>query len=104
MTKVYMMVVMDSASDNYNYGVPEEEGVPHKAFTSLDSAKRALETAASKFEEFMPTAYGKAFPYDSVTFESQLEKEKFAPWGWGVINTEEGVLRICIGVIEISVN
>jgi hypothetical protein len=104
MTKVYMMVVMDSASDNYNYGVPEEEGVPHKAFTSLDSAKRALEAAADKFEEFMPTAYGKAFPYDSVTFESQLEKEKFAPWGWGVINTEEGVLRICIGVIEISVN
>ena len=104
MSKVYMLVLMDSASDNYNYGIPEQEGLPHRAFTSLDVAKKALEAAAAKFEEFLPTAYGKAFPYDSVTFETELENKKFAPWGWGIMNTEEGVLRICIGVVEIAVN
>ena len=99
-TKVYMMVVMDSASDNYDYGIPEIEGA-YKAYTSLAAAKQNLEAAAAKFEEFLPTAYGKAFPYDTITFEQQLDKDKFAPWGWGVMNTEDGVLRICIGILAV---
>lgn len=97
-----MMVLMDNASDNYEYGIPETDA-SYKAYASLATAKLAMEAAANKFEEFLPTAYGKAFPYDTTTFEQQLEKNSFAPWGWGIMNTEDGVMRICIGLLEVAV-
>jgi hypothetical protein len=100
---VYMLVLMDSASDNYNYGVLQEKGSLMRGYSSLDAAKSAAAAAAAKFDEFMPTAYGKAFPYDTVTFEQQLEKERFAPWGWGVTTLEDEIQRICVGVIAVSV-
>jgi hypothetical protein len=99
--KVYMMVLMDNASDNYDYGLPYTEN-SYKAYGTLSAAKAALEEAAAKFEEFLPTAYGKAFPYDITTFEQMLEKDDFAPWGWGVMNTEDGMMRICIGLVSIT--
>jgi hypothetical protein len=102
-TTVYMLVVVDNASDNYDHGVLPEKGVSTRGYMSLDAAKSALVSAASKFDEFMPTAYGKAFPYDGVTFEQQLEKEHFAPWGWGVVTVEDEAQRICIGLLAISV-
>ena len=100
---VYMLVLIDSASDNYNYGVLQEKGSLMRGYTSLEAAKSALVATAAKFEEFMPTAYGKAFPYDTVTFEQQLEKERFAPWGWGITTVEEQVQRIGVGIIAITV-
>jgi len=102
-TTAYMLVLMDSASDNYDYGLLEEKGIPTKAYTSLDAAKSALLATATKFDEFMLTAYGKAFPYDTVTFEQKLEKDKFAPWGWGVMAIDDEVQRICLGLITVSV-
>jgi hypothetical protein len=103
-TKVYMIVLMDSASDSYNYGVYEDEESPNKVYTSLDAAKQALISISEKYDEFLPTAYGMAFPYDSVTFDEQLESETFAPWGWGVLKSEDGVQRICVGIISLIVN
>jgi hypothetical protein len=100
---VYMLVLMDSASDNYNYGVLQEKAAHMRGYSSLEAAKAALVAQAAKFEEFMPTAYGKAFPYDTVTFEQQLEKERFAPWGWGIATVEDEVQRICVGLIAITV-
>jgi hypothetical protein len=102
--KVYMIVLMDSASDSYNYGVHEDEEAPNTVYVSLDAAKNALNSISENYDEFLPTAYGMAFPYDSVTFEEQLESEGFAPWGWGVLNTDDGVQRICLGVISLLVN
>lgn len=100
---LYMVVLMDSSSDNYDYGVYEtKKGRPHTVYTSLDAAKTALGVAAGNFDEFIPTAYGKAFPYDTLTFEQQLEKEFFAPWGWGVMAIDDEVQRICVGLIAIS--
>jgi hypothetical protein len=100
---VYMIVLMDSASDNYDHGVLHEKGVPARAYVSLDAAKSAVASAASKFDEFMPTAYGKAFPYDTATFEQELERAKFAPWGWGVLNVDDEIQRVCIGLIAVLV-
>lgn len=99
---VYMIVLMDSASDSYTYGV-FDEGVSSKAYKSLDDAKSVLVSASENYDEFLPTAYGKAFPYDSVTFDQQLEKDGFAPWGWGVEETENGSYRICLGLITVSI-
>lgn len=103
-TKVYMIVLMDSASDSYNYGVYENEDYSNRVYVSLDAAKEALESISEDYDEFLPTAYGVAFPYDSVTFEEQLESETFAPWGWGVVNSEDGPQRICLGIISLIVN
>ena len=93
---------MDSASENYTYGVFNETDSPMKAFTSLDDAKAQLESLSEKYNEFVPTAYGKAFPYDSVSFEEELEKNSFAPWGWATEETEDGPCRICLGLILVS--
>jgi hypothetical protein len=101
-SKIYMIVLMDSASDKYNYGVFEEDDSPMKAFTSLDDAKAAVVSLSNKYNEFVPTAYGKAFPYDSVSFEEELEKNSFAPWGWATEETEDGPYRFCIGLVLVS--
>ena len=97
-----MIVLMDSASDNYTYGVFNERGSPIKAFTSLDDAKAGLKSLSEKYNEFFPTAYGEAFPYDSVSFEEELEKNSFAPWGWATEQTDDGPYRVCLGLILVS--
>ena len=100
--KVYQIVLMDSASDSYNYGVFEDE-TPTKVFLSLEAVKKAVAVISENYDEFLPTAYGMAYPYDSVTFEEQLEAEGFAPWGWGVVSSEDEVHRICVGILALSV-
>ena len=102
-TKAYMIVLMDNASDSYNYGVHEDEELPNRVYISLDAAQNALVSISENYEDFLPTAYGIAFPYDTVTFEEQLESEGFAPWGWGVISTDDGPQRICLGIISILI-
>lgn len=100
---LYMVVLGDSASDNYEFGVYKDTGKVNKVYTSLEAAKSVLVATAAKFEEFLPTAYGKAFPYDTVTFEVQLEKEHYAPWGWGVVHSEEGVMRVSVGLLALTI-
>jgi len=104
-TTRYMIVIMDNASDSYSYGVYQDEDGKAKVFSSLDNAKKELESMAENYDEFLPTAYGKAFPYDTVTFEIQLENEGFAPWGWGWVteDDEDEVQKICIGLLKFSV-
>jgi hypothetical protein len=97
----YLIVVQDNASENYSYGIPE--GVDAQSiFTSYEDAKIALEKASEQFNEFMPVAYGKAFPYDSVTFEQELEEKSFAPFGWGVRKIDEEIFRMCIGLLRMN--
>ena len=96
---IYMIVLMDNASDNYTYGVFEHEDLRNTVYSSVDAAKAVMTTMAENFDEFMPTAYGKAFPYEATTFEQELSKKFFAPLGWGVIRSEDGVQRICLGLL-----
>lgn len=98
----YLIALKDNASDNYTYGIPDEVDAPQVVFTSLEEAKTAIHTVALKFESFIPVAYGVAFPYDSFTFEQLLQKDAFAPYGWGVITSEEESYRICIGLVRMT--
>jgi hypothetical protein len=104
MTYGYLIVVKDNASENYSYGIPEPADTPQVIFTSYEDAKVALQTAADGFEEFLPVAYGKAFPYDNITFDDEVEANSFAPFGWGIIRTEDGTLRVCVGLLRMSIN
>ena len=102
----YMIVVLDTTSDNCTYGVYQDEDGATKAYRSLEDAKAGLSSIADSYEQFLFTAYGKAFPYDMTTFEEELEDKGFAPWGWGIVADEEDedvVQKICIGLISISV-
>ena len=100
----YLIVVQDNASDHYSYGVPEGADAPPVFFTSYENAKAALKVAANKFEEFLPVAYGKAYPYDAVTFDEEMEAKSFAPLGWGLIRSNDETLRICVGLLRMPLN
>jgi hypothetical protein len=104
MTYGYLIVIKDNASENYSYGIPEDTDTPQVIFTSYQDAKVALETAAAEFEEFLPVAYGKAYPYDSVSFDDEIDANSFAPFGWGLITTDDGVLRVCVGLLRMTLN
>lgn len=100
----YLIVIQDNASENYSYGIPESEDASQVIFTSYEDAKVAIQDAANKFEEFLPVAYGKAYPYDTITFDQELNTKSFAPFGWGIINTDDEPLRICIGLLRMRFN
>ena len=100
----YIIVVQDNISDNYSYGIPKEEDTPQTIFRSYEDAKAAIQSVAKKFEEFLPVAYGKAYPYDTVTFDKEINNKSFAPLGWGVINTDNETQHICIGLLRMPLN
>ena len=100
MSHGYIVVIQDNASDHYSYGIPDGKNMKSTIYTSYDVAKAAIQTVSENFDEFLPVAYGKAFPYDSVTFDQELERNSYAPLGWGVINMDGEILRIGIGLLR----
>ena len=96
-----MVVVQDNDSDAYLYGIPEEEDSPRVVYLSYGKAKAALQNMVEAFEECHLAAYGKAYPYENVTFEEQLDAQGYATYGWGVVSTEEGVKRIHFGLLKV---
>jgi len=98
----YMIVVRDGASDNYVNGIPLPEDAEEVVYTSIEEAKAALMKMETGFSEFLHVAYSTAFPYENTTFNTELEKG-FAPYGWAVVASEEGQLRICIGLLRILI-
>ena len=101
MTYGYILVIQDNASDSYNYGVAETK--EQVIFTSYEAAKTALKEAAANFDSFLPVAYGSAFPYDSVTFDEEIEANGFAPLGWGLVDTGDDSMRICVGLLRMTI-
>lgn len=100
----YLIVVHDNASNNYSYGVPEDVDASQVIFTSYESAKIAIKEASKKFAHFIPVAYGNAYPYDSTTFDNEINTKSFAPYGWGVISSEEESAYICIGLLRMTLD
>ena len=98
----YMVVVQDNASDNYTNGIPAAEDTEQVVYTSIEEAKTALMKMGENFEEIHLVAYGSAYPYDNTTFNAELEKG-FAPYGWGLVASEDGQIRICIGLLRILI-
>ena len=98
----YLIVIQDNASENYSYGIPAGDDA-QSIFTSYEDAKIALKNASEQFNEFMPVAYGKAFPYDSVSFDQELEEKSFAPFGWGVREIDTEVYRMCLGLLRMKI-
>ena len=101
----YMVVIHDSTSDSYSFAIPDEADIPQVVYSSLEEAKTAVKEASENFEEFLTVAYGQAYPYDSVTFDQQIKKASFAPYGWGIVHVEDGsTVRICMGLLRITIH
>jgi hypothetical protein len=99
----YMIVLQDNMSDNYTMGIPEADNIPQVLYTSYEDAKTALNECVKKFDTFIPVAYGKAFPYEAVTFDKMLETESFAPYGWAVTTYEDQVYRVGLGLFKVQI-
>lgn len=99
-----MIVLQDNMSDNYTMGIPDQENIEQVLYTSYEGAKAALIECIKNFETFIPVAYGKAFPYEAVTFDKMLETESFALYGWVVTEVEEEKFRIGVGLYKVRIN
>jgi hypothetical protein len=104
-TPVYQIVVSDSASDLYSFGVPAAADTPHTLYSSMGAAKDALLEFVRKFEKFIPVAYGDAYPYENISFETYLQEKGFAPFGWTILNDEDNhPLRVGIFLLALTIN
>jgi hypothetical protein len=103
-TVAYMIVLQDNISDNYTMGIPEDENIPQVVYTTYEGAKAALNEVVKKFDKFIPVAYGKAFPYEALTFDMMLETESFAPYGWSVTQFDGEPYRVCVGLCKMRLS
>jgi hypothetical protein len=99
----YMIVLQDNMSNNYSLGIPEKGNIEQVVYTSYKEAKAAIEECAKEFETFIPVAYGKAFPYEESTFETTLEEDSFAPYGWAVMESDDEKYRVGVGLFKIRI-
>jgi len=110
MTRVgYMIVINDSSTDAYIYGIPNFEEVPRVVYTSYLDAKKALMEAVGKFGEFTPVAYGDAYPYENTTFEKEISQKEYALIGWVTLDDDEDdeesvPMRIPIGLLKFTLS
>jgi hypothetical protein len=105
----FMIVIKDPSTDAYSYGVPNVDQAPSSLYLSLGDAKRALQAMATRFDSFIPVAYGQAFPYEGTTFEQQLAANPFAMYGWGILENEDADddeasnIRVGFGILKVHV-
>jgi len=100
----YMVVIQDGASEHYSYGIPDTKDIQSIVYTSYDDAKAVIEQVSGNFESFIPVAYGVAFPYDTVTFDEEMDNKSFALLGWGNIPIEDIIIKIGIGLVRVRIN
>jgi hypothetical protein len=99
---VYQIVVADSASDLYTFGVPTASDTPHVIYRTLAQAQSALLEFVRKFEKFTPVAYGDAYPYENTSFEALLQEKGAAPYGWAYIQDEDDDRPSRVGIFILS--
>lgn len=102
---LYQIVLSDNSSDLYMYGIPSPTDIPRVLYRSLQEVMPALRDLVSKFDKFIPVAYGEAYPYEGTTFEDYLNEKEVAPYGWVVLQSdnEEPPVRIGIYLLKLEV-
>ncbi len=107
--EVYQIVYNDNGSDLYSYGVPDSAHEPahtRALYSSLGDAKRALLSLSKKFQQFVPVAYGQAYPFEHVSFDQELARSGYANFGWITIEAEEedeADTRFAIGLLRLTI-
>ena len=103
-----MVVINDSSTDAYIYGIPNFQEVPRTVYMSYLDAKKAIMEAVAKFGEFTPVAYGDAYPYENTTFEKEISQKEYALIGWVALADDDDdedtpPVRIPIGLLKLSI-
>jgi hypothetical protein len=101
----YMIVLNDNTSGESSYVIPSMPEIKNVLYRSYPEAKKALLEIVAKFGEFVPAAYGSAYPYDNTTFEKELMTKEFALLGWVIVASEEEdepASRIPLGLLKIA--
>lgn len=99
----YLVVVNDNTSGENVYMLPSMSEIPNVLYANYLDAKRALNDIVAKFDEFIPVAYGAAYPYENTTFESDLTKNDYALLGWVVVMDEDDTpSRVPIGLMKLA--
>jgi hypothetical protein len=86
------------------YGIPAPTDTPQLLYRSVHNAMPALRELVSKFDKFIPVAYGEAYPYEGTTFEAYLNEKGSAPYGWVILqpDADEPPVRIGIYLIKLQ--
>lgn len=102
MTEVgFLVTFTDKQSDFYFHGLPEE-GTPRTVYRYVKDACNAAATFAETFEKFLPVAYGQAYPYEGYTLDSYLQKHGAAPYGWAILEDNDGsTVRLGISIVKV---
>jgi len=100
---LYMIVIQDSSTDVYTYGIPNIPDIPVQAFVSYTDAKKFLMEIIESFPAFTPVAYGEAYPYEKTTFDNEIDTNDFALAGWITAEDDEETDRIPIGMLKIPI-
>jgi hypothetical protein len=95
------LIVMN---DTDAYGVLKMDEVPRVLYATYFDAKRALTEVVATFDDFIPVAYGAAYPYEDTTFEKEILKTGYATLGWVTLPSEdEEPVRIAIGLLKLPI-
>lgn len=100
----YLIVINDSTSGESSYVIPSMPEIKNVLYRSLGDAKKKLLETVAKFGEFVPAAYGSAYPYENTTFEKEIATKEFALLGWVIVEGEEeddSPARIPVGLLKI---
>jgi len=99
-----MIVIKDSSSDEFVYAIPEIPNVTKKVYISYQEAKKSIMDFIKDLDDFIPVAYGEAYPYENTTFEQEISEKGFALVGWvPVVHDEnEQAIHIPIGLLKME--
>jgi hypothetical protein len=100
----FLIVINDTTGDNYSYVIPSMPQIKNVLYRSFADAKRKLLEVVASFGEFVPVAYGSAYPYENTTFEKEIASKEFALLGWVIVQSDEEdelPARVPIGLMKI---
>ncbi|NBV77173.1 hypothetical protein EBR66_03360 [bacterium] len=101
---VYMIAIKDSSSDEFIYAIPEIPEASKKVYISYEEAKKSIMDFIGELDDFIPVAYGDAYPYENTTFDKEISEKGFALIGWVPVlrDEEEPALHIPIGLLKMD--
>lgn len=77
---------------------------PQAIYRSPSAAMAAAAALGKKFDNFLPVSYGVAYPYEGVTLEQTLAAKGAAPYGWGIVEDDDGdQQRVGIHILSFKV-
>ena len=98
----YIIVFHDPGNPLNSNSIPSIPEIPCVAYKSIQEGQYALATVVNKFEMFNAAAYGKAYPYENKSFESEMSANGFALFGWVTMMDDEETVRVPIGLARFS--